>query len=200
MANGQGDRGNESKQERKAEKQRQKLAKKQAKLEQQRTLLDRQRQADWTRRNTQVWSGRQRTNTNGLYEVNVNSNVDRYRVYRNGSYYNTNYRGAELLKQAINQGYRQGFEAGRRDRNSNRRISWSNSNVYRSGTSGYQTYVSRDQYQYYFRQGFMRGYQDGSNSRYQDDYNGEYEYGYYNNGSMNILSRILDTVLNIQTY
>lgn len=57
MANGQDDRGNESKQERKAEKQRQKLAKKQAKLEQQRTILDRQRQADWTRRNTQVWSG-----------------------------------------------------------------------------------------------------------------------------------------------
>src|ERR1700755_2471750 len=38
--------------------------------------------------------------------------ANRYRVYRNGSYYQTDSRGAELLKQAVNKGYQQGFTAG----------------------------------------------------------------------------------------
>ena len=39
-----------------------------------------------------------------------------YRIYRNGSYYNTDNRGAELLRQAVNRGYQQGLIAGRNDR------------------------------------------------------------------------------------
>src|SRR5687768_14483269 len=35
-----------------------------------------------------------------------------YRVYRNGSYYQTDHRGAELLRQAVNQGYNQGYRQG----------------------------------------------------------------------------------------
>lgn len=198
--NAQGNRRNEDRQERRLEKQREKIEKQQTKIAQQRVRLDRQRQADWTRRNSEVWRGSHRSNTTGVYSVNVNSNTNRYRILRNGSYYNTDYRGAELLRQAVNDGYRKGFEVGRRDRSGNRRIGWSDSNVYRTGTVGYRDHVNRGQYQYYFRQGFQRGYQDGSNSRFQDGYNGEYEYGYYDNGSMNILDKILDTVLNIQTY
>jgi flagellar biosynthesis/type III secretory pathway protein FliH len=117
---------------------------------------------------------------------------DRYRVMRNGSYYNTNQRGAELLRQAVNEGYRQGFAAGRGDRNSRRRMSWTGSNVYRSGTYGWQSQVDRSQYQYYFQQGFQRGYQDGYNSRNQ--------YGTNNGGTMNILGSILGSILNIQQY
>ena len=41
---------------------------------------------------------------------------NRYRVYRNGSYYQTDSRGAELLRQAVNRGYQQGFNAGKGDR------------------------------------------------------------------------------------
>jgi hypothetical protein len=135
-------------------------------------------------------SGNDRSNGNGYY--NGNSNANRYRVYRSGRYYNTDSRGAELLRQAVNAGYQQGYEAGRNDRGSRRRSSWNNSNVYRSGTYGYQSYVDRSQYQYYFQQGFQRGYQDGYNSRYQ--------YGTNNGGSVNILGSILSSILNIRSY
>ncbi|MEP7212905.1 MAG: hypothetical protein ABI791_07510 [Acidobacteriota bacterium] len=114
------------------------------------------------------------------------------RIYRNGRYYNTDQRGADLLRQAVNAGYQQGLQAGRSDHNSRRRSSWTNSTVYRNGTYGYQTYVDRSQYQYYFQQGFQRGYQDGYNSRYQ--------YGTNNGGTVNILGSILSSILNIQSY
>lgn len=116
----------------------------------------------------------------------------RYRIYRNGSYYNTDNRGAELLRQAVNRGYQQGYNAGRSDRMGRRGMGWRNSNVYRSGNYGYQSYVDSSQYRYYFQQGFERGYQDGYNSRNQ--------YGYSNNGTMNIIGTILSGILNIQSY
>lgn len=116
----------------------------------------------------------------------------RYRIYRNGSYYNTDNRGAELLRQAVNRGYQQGLIAGRNDRMGRRSMGWRNSNVYRSGNYGYQSYVDSSQYRYYFQQGFERGYQDGYNSRYQ--------YGSNNNGAFNILGNILSGILNIQQY
>ncbi len=40
---------------------------------------------------------------------------DGYRVYRNGSYYNTDNRGAEMLRQAVNSGYQQDFQRGYQD-------------------------------------------------------------------------------------
>lgn len=119
--------------------------------------------------------------------------ANRYRVYRNGSWYNTDSRGAELLRQAVNNGYRQGYNEGRRDR-ANRRGStyYNNSNIYRSGNYGYQSYVDSSQYRYYFQQGFQRGYEDGYYSRNQ--------YGYSSNGTFNILGNILSGILNIQSY
>jgi len=117
---------------------------------------------------------------------------NRYRVYRNGRYYETDNRGAELLRRAVNLGYQQGVRAGQYDRNHRRRSSYNNSSIYRSGTYGYQNYVSSSQYQYYFRQGFLRGYQDGYNSRYR--------YGTNNNGAFNILGTILSGILNIRQY
>src|ERR1041384_4642545 len=91
--------------------------------------------------------------------------ANRYRVYRNGSYYQTDNRGAELLRQAVNQGYQQGYRAGQNDRNYRRGANYGGSSVYRSGNYGYQSYVDSNQYRYYFQQGFQRGYQDGYNSR-----------------------------------
>lgn len=148
-------------------KQQEKIEKQRIKLEQQRLRLERQR-------------------------LNTIQAQNRYRVYRNGSWYNTDNRGADLLRQAVNEGYRQGFNAGRNDRSRRVGLNWGGSNIYRSGTYGYRTYVDRSQYQYYFRQGFERGYQDGYNSRYQ--------YGTNNNGTVNILSSILGSILNIQRY
>jgi flagellar biosynthesis/type III secretory pathway protein FliH len=118
--------------------------------------------------------------------------ANRYRVYHNGSYYQTDNRGAELLRQAVNRGYQQGFNAGKYDRSSRRGGSYNNSQMYRSGNYGYQSYVDSSQYQYYFREGFKRGYEDGYNSRYR--------YGSNNNGGLNILGSILQQVLNIQNY
>jgi hypothetical protein len=73
-----------------------------------------------------------------------------YRVYRNGGYYQTDYRGAELLRQAVNSGYQQGYNQGRNDARYGRGSNYYGNNIYRSGTFGYQSYVVRDQYQYYF--------------------------------------------------
>lgn len=176
-ANAQGWR-NDQRQERRIDKQQEKIQKQRAKLEAQRLKLERERLQN------------QRNNRN-VY-ANNNRNNNRYRVYRNGGYYNTDNRGAELLRQAVNSGYQQGFRAGQQDRNGRRNNSWNNSSVYRTGTYGYQSHVDRSQYQHYFQQGFQRGYQDGYNSRNQ--------YGSNNGGSMNILGAILSQVLNIQQY
>lgn len=165
-ANAQG-WGRMAKNQKQVIKQQQKLAKERAKLEQQRLRLERQRLQTMQARN-------------------------RYRVNRNGSWYNTDHRGAELLRQAVNEGYRQGFAAGRNDRNRRIGMNWGGSTIYRSGSYGYRTYVDRSMYQHYFRQGFERGYQDGYNSRYQ--------YGTNNNGVVNILGSILGSILNIQQY
>lgn len=160
--------GQIGKNQRQAIKQQQKIEKQRAKLEQQRLRLERQRLQTLQAQN-------------------------RYRVYRNGSWYNTDHRGADLLRQAVHEGYRQGFAAGRADRNRRiRSMNWGGSSIYRSGTYGWQSYVDRSQYQHYFRQGFERGYQDGFNSRNQ--------YGTYNNGVGNILGSILGSILNIQRY
>ncbi len=208
-ANAQGGRRNDDRQERRDDQQRRKNERAEAKAEQQRIALERQRQAYWNNQNSRIraeqqrraqWNNRNRSN-GGVIFTNTNGDRNgRYRIYRNGSYYNTNYRGAELLQQAVNQGYQQGFQAGRNDRNNRRNVSWTNSNVYRTGNYGYQNAVSQSQYRYYFQQGFQRGYQDGSNSRYQDGYNGQYEYGYYDNGQVNILGTILGAILDIRSY
>lgn len=121
---------------------------------------------------------------------NRNNNRSRaYRLYRNGQYYNIDERGANLLRQAVNSGYQQGYQQGQVDRRYGRNGGYYNSNVYRSGVYGYQSYVDRSQYQHYFQQGFQRGYQDGYNSRLQ--------YGYRQGNSFNILGGILNTILQL---
>jgi hypothetical protein len=146
-------------------KQQQKLEKQQLKLEQERLRLQRQR---------------------------LETRQARFRVNRNGRWYNTDQRGAELLRQAVNEGYRQGYQAGRADRIGRRGLNWGGSSIYRSGTVGYRSFVDRSLYQHYFQQGFQRGYQDGYNSRFQ--------YGSNTGGSLNILGSILGAILNIQQY
>jgi hypothetical protein len=131
---------------------------------------------------------------NGYYNngntVVYNSNNGRYyRVYRNGSYYQTDYRGAELLRQAVNSGYQQGYRQGVNDRRYGRGMSYYDDSIYRNGTYGYQSYVARDQYQYYFQQGFQRGYEDG--------YNNSMRYGYRSGSAFNILGSVLNTILNL---
>jgi len=92
-------------------------------------------------------------------------------VFEPGSYrtnyrrYRTNERGAALLREAVRRGYTEGYQAGRDDRDGRRRMNYRRNNFYRSGNSGWESYVDRRQYQYYYQQGFQRGYQDGFYSR-----------------------------------
>lgn len=123
------------------------------------------------------------------YGRNRNMNRGYYRIYRNGSYYQIDSRGAEMLRQAVNRGYQQGYIEGRRDREYGRRYDYNDSSVYENSSYGYQSYVARDQYQYYFQQGFQRGYEDGYYSRTR--------YGYRQGTSMGILGNVLNTILNL---
>lgn len=196
VANAQGNNNHDRKEDQKVDKKQEKVNKQQAKV-------DQQRQTQWTKRNTIIVRNHNTRVVGGTYynvQPTVNISSGRYRVYRGGRYYNTDNRGADMLRQAVNEGYRQGFAAGRSDYGSRRNSSWSNNSVYRSGTYGYTSGVDRGQYQYYFQQGFQRGYQDGSNSRFQNGYTGSYEYGYEEGGSLNVLGTILNSILNLQSY
>lgn len=127
---------------------------------------------------------------NNGYSTYNNGNSGYYRVYRNGGYYQTDYRGAELLRQAVNSGYQQGYRQGQMDARYGRGGSYYGNNVYRMGTYGYQSYVDRSQYQYYFQQGFQRGYEDG--------YNNQFRYGTRSGSGISILGTILNGILNLR--
>ena len=140
-------------------------------------------------------------NNNGYYGNNGYYNNGRtvynpstgqsYRIYRDGQYYNTDYRGYELLRQAVNSGYQQGYRQGEVDRRYGRGYNYYGNNVYSQGMYGYQTYVARDQYQYYFQQGFQRGYEDG--------YNNTFRYGTRVGNGYNVLGNVIGTILNLAT-
>lgn len=192
VANAQNNR-RAQRQEQKVERQQQRIYTQQQRIAQQRAILEQQRIREeqlrlQNQRNRNVYSNNRGvySNNNGYY------GGTRYRVYRNGSYYNTDSRGAELLRQAVNNGYQQGIRAGQVDRSNRRGGNYRNYSIYRDGNYGYQSYVDSAQYQYYFQQGFERGYQDG--------YNGRYQYGSNNNGAFNILGTILSGILNLQSY
>jgi len=115
-----------------------------------------------------------------------------YRYNRGGSYYEINEHGAKTLRQAVNYGYEEGFRAGRADQDDRWGSNYKDSYAYRDanyGFSGY--YVNRDDYNYYFREGFRRGYEDGYNSRYR--------YGRFADGNPSILETILTQILNFQS-
>lgn len=117
-----------------------------------------------------------------------NGNRGRFRVNRGGRYYETDQRGLDMLRQAVNAGYQQGYNAGVQGKRYNRGVGYyTNDSVYRSGIYGYQSHVSREQYQYYFQQGFQRGYQDG--------YNNSRQYGVRNGTQWNVLGTVLNSIL-----
>jgi hypothetical protein len=111
-----------------------------------------------------------------------------YRYSRGGRYYETNQYGANLLRQAVNYGYEEGFRAGQADREDHWGYNFEDSYAYRDANYGYSGYyVDRDDYNHYFREGFRRGYEDGYYSRYQ--------YGRRSNGKYVILGVVLGAIL-----
>jgi hypothetical protein len=114
----------------------------------------------------------------------------RYRI--NGAYRQTNQYGVDVLKQAVNNGYIEGVRAGQADRQDRHRSNYADAAAYRDANYGYAgNYVDRSDYNYYFRQGFQKGYLDGYNSRNQ--------YGSYSNGTGSILGNLLTSILGLQS-
>jgi hypothetical protein len=114
-----------------------------------------------------------------------------YRYTRAGRVYQTNQYGADLLRRAVNYGYEEGVRAGQADRQDGLRANYRDSFAYRDASLGYTgMYVSQADYTHYFREGFRRGYEDG--------YMGQSRYGTSANGTFNLLSTVLGTILNLQ--
>jgi hypothetical protein len=101
--------------------------------------------------------------------------------------------GADQLRRALNLGYEEGVRAGQADREDRWRFGFQDSWAYQDATYGYDGYyVDLPEYQYYFREGFRRGYEDGFYSRTQ--------YGTYGNGVFNLIGNIAQGILNLQRY
>jgi gas vesicle protein len=114
-----------------------------------------------------------------------------YRYSREGRFYETNQFGVNLLRQAVNYGYDQGYRTGQADREDRFRSDYEGSFAYRDANYGYEGfYVDRDDYNFYFREGFRRGYEDG--------YGGHAQFGMYVNGRGTILDAILGSIFNVQ--
>jgi hypothetical protein len=96
-----------------------------------------------------------------------------------------------MLQRAIRDGYEEGFYAGQADRQDGYGYNLEESYGYQDGSYGYDGYyVELSEYQYYFREGFRRGYEDGYYSRSR--------YGSYSNGGYSILGTILESILGLQ--
>jgi hypothetical protein len=115
-----------------------------------------------------------------------------YRYVISGTKHETNQYGVDVLRQAVNAGYQQGFRAGDADRQDHWKANYRTSIAYRDANFGYAgNYVDRDDYNYYFREGFRRGYDDGFTRRSQ--------YGSASNGSSSILGSVLSSILGLRS-
>jgi hypothetical protein len=113
-----------------------------------------------------------------------------YRYAYSGYTRETNQYGADALRQAVNYGYQEGVRFGQADRQDGLPADYRNSFAYQDANYGYSGYyVDQADYNYYFRQGFQRGYSDGYYSRSQ--------YGTALNGSPSILATLLTSILGL---
>jgi TolA-binding protein len=114
-----------------------------------------------------------------------------FRYQFGGASHETNQYGADLLRQAVNNGYRRGYSAGAADRADHWRSDYTNSPEFQEASFGYTgSYVDLSDYSYYFREGFRRGYQDG--------YSAHFRYGSGSNGAYSILGGVLAGILNLR--
>ena len=116
-----------------------------------------------------------------------------YRYLREGRWHDVNRYAADLLQDAVRRGYDQGYRAGEADRLDGWRYDYRSNYAYLDANLGYYGYyVDQADYNYYFRQSFRRGYEDG--------YARAYRYGRYDDGSYVILASVLQSILNLQPY
>ncbi len=132
-------------------------------------------------------------------EVQANRAYDRardvqllndYRYNIRGVYRETNQFGADVLRQAVDQGYDQGYRAGLNDHRDGVGADFQRALNFESGGFGYAGgYVPADDYSYYFSQGFQRGYDDG--------YWNRSNYGTFSNGNAAILGAVALGILGL---
>jgi len=118
--------------------------------------------------------------------------AETWRIRHSGRNYDLDRSQADILRQAVNAGYQRGYEAGREGRTNRRNRNYRSLSAYRDGTYGYNSGVDRNLYQYYFQQGFQRGWQDGYSSRMR--------FGREENGTVNALGNIVESILGLRRY
>jgi flagellar biosynthesis/type III secretory pathway protein FliH len=139
----------------------------------------------------------QRLNAQNWQSYNYNSDpyfytAPAYQYTYGGRSYDTSQYGADLLQQSVNTGYEEGYRAGLADRQDGTRFDYRSNFAYRDANYGYTgMYVDQPQYNYYFQQGFQRGYEDGYYSRSQ--------YGQNLGGKYQILTTLLTQILNLRS-
>lgn len=116
-----------------------------------------------------------------------------YRYRRGSIYYETNQYGVDVLRQALNNGYEEGIQAGLADQQDKWRFDYQQSFAYQDANFGYDgRHVQQDDYNYYFREGFQRGYDDG--------YKDRRAYGRNNaSGPDTLLGAVIETILGLQS-
>jgi hypothetical protein len=113
-----------------------------------------------------------------------------YRYNMGGVFRETNQYGVDVLRQAVNQGYLEGYRAGQVDRRDRVPADFQRAFDFENGNFDYAgSYVPQSDYSYYFREGFRRGYDDAYWSRAR--------YGTFVNGNASILSDILTGILGL---
>lgn len=114
----------------------------------------------------------------------------RYRYRFGSTVRETNQYGVDVLRHAVNQGYDQGYRTGRADQRDRSPANYQRAFAYQDANYGYNgNYVPESDYNYYFRQGFQRGYDDAYGNRSQ--------YGTVSNGNPSILSNVVSGILGL---
>ena len=162
----------------------------QVQLQQQNRTQQYRSYQDYCRRHDRIylnfWNNRSRYYNDSWYFAPAT-----YRFLFGGSYYGANRYQSDLIRQAMNYGYQEGFYAGRADRYDHWRYDYRSNYVYRDADYGYYGYyVSYDMYSYYFREGFRRGYEDA--------YYGRYRYGRYSRGSYSLLDVAVNSMFRLE--
>lgn len=81
---------------------------------------------------------------------------------RNGGYGNYGGYGGDFRQTALNAGYNNGIQEGRKDRQRGERFEYRDEGDFQNATEDYNSrYGNRELYRQYFRQGFANGYRDG---------------------------------------
>jgi hypothetical protein len=129
---------------------------------------DRQRQWEYEERQRRHWRERQDWRRYDYDRDPYFWTSPSWRYSYGGRWYEINDYGRDVLNQAVNYGYEEGFYAGQADREDNWRRGYRENYVYEDADYGYTgLYVEQEQYAHYFREGFRRGYEDGYNRRYR---------------------------------